>query len=107
MTWRVVVTRSALEMLKKIPDRRIRKQVSGTIMGLSEDPEKKGKALLGELAGYRTIRSAGQRYRVIFRIERGKVIVVVVAVGMRKEGDRKDIYSLARKLFRQRLISED
>ena len=107
MTWRVVVTRSALKMLKMIPDRRIRKQVSGTITGLSEDPEKKGKAFLGELAGYRAIRATGQRYRVIFRIEREKVIVVVVAVGMRKEGDRKDIYSLARKLFRQRLISKD
>ena len=34
------------------------------------------------------------------------VVVFVAAVGIRKEGDKKDIYSLARKLFRLRLLGE-
>ena len=104
MTWQVLITPSALEMLRRVTDQRVRKQISEAIGGLSEDPEKKGKPLLGELAGYRSMRAAGQKYRVIYRIEKEQVIVVVVAVGRRKEGDRKDIYSLARKLFEQRLL---
>jgi hypothetical protein len=32
------------------------------------------------------------------------VIVTIVAVGRRKAGDRSDIYALARRLFRQRLL---
>lgn len=104
MTWRVLITPAALEMLKGITDRRIRSQVAQTVSSLSEDPEKKGRPLMGELAGYRSLRAAGQRYRVIYKIEKEQVIVVVVATGRRKEGDRKDISSLARKLFEQKLI---
>ncbi len=104
MTWRVLITPSALNMLKKVADQRVRKQISEAISGLSEDPDKKGKPLMGELTGYRSMRTAGQRYRVIYKIEKDQVIVAVVAVGRRKEGDRKDIYSLARKLFEQKLL---
>ncbi|MFV1957740.1 MAG: type II toxin-antitoxin system RelE/ParE family toxin [bacterium] len=101
-----MVTPKALDMIQAISDRRIRKQVSQAISALAEDPDIKGKALIGELAGFRAIRAAGQRYRVIYRVEKLKVLVVVVAAGQRKEGSRKDIYSLASKLFRQRLLSE-
>jgi len=106
LTWQVVVTPKALEMIQGISDRRIRRQVSEAISALSEDPDIKGKALIGELTGFRGIRAAGKRYRVIYRVEKVKVLVVVVAVGLRKEGSRKDVYSLASKLFRQRLLSE-
>ena len=104
MTWRVLITPSALEMLKGITDQRIKRQVFEAIGKLSEDPEKKGKLLMGEMAGFRSLRAAGQKYRVLYKIEKEQVIVVVVAVGRRKEGDRKDIYSLARKLFEQKLL---
>ena len=104
MTWRVLITPSALNMLKKVADQRVRKQISEAISGLSEDPDKKGKPLMGELTGYRSMRTAGQRYRVIYKIEKDQVIVVVVAFGRRKGGVRKDIYSLARKLFEQKLL---
>jgi mRNA interferase RelE/StbE len=104
LTWRVLITPTALEMLKGITDKRIRGQVAQAVSGLSEDPEMKGKPLMGDLAGYRSLRAAGQKYRVIYRIEKEQVIVVVVGVGRRKEGDRKDIYSLARKLFEQKLL---
>jgi len=104
LTWQVVITPAALEMLKRISDRRVRGQISEAIDRLSEDPEKKGKPLLGELAGYQSLRTAGQKYRVIYKVEKKIVTVVVVAVGRRREGDRKDIYSLAKKLFEQRLL---
>ena len=46
----------------------------------------------------------GQRYRIIYRIEEGKVLVLVMALGIRKEGSGKDIYMLAQKLLRLRLL---
>ena len=104
MTWRVLITPAAFEMIKGIDNQRLRRRVSDAIDGLSKDPEKKGKPLIGELVGFRSMRAAGQRYRVIYKIEKEQVIVVVVAVGRRKEGDRRDIYSLARKLFEQKLL---
>ena len=91
-------------MLKAISDRRIQEQIRDRIDGLARDPEKQGKALVGELAGYRSLRTASQRYRIIYRIKNNNLIVVVVAVAIRKEGSRKDIYALARKLLRLRLV---
>ena len=54
--------------------------------------------------GYRSLRAVGQRYRVIYRVEEDQVLVLVVAVGIRKEGDKRDIYTLARKLLRLHLV---
>ncbi len=104
MTWRIALTPTAQRMLAAIPDRRIREQIARRIAGLASDPEKQGKALLGELAGIRSLRTVGQRYRILYRLERQTVVVLVVAVGIRKEGSKTDVYSLARKLIRLRLI---
>jgi mRNA interferase RelE/StbE len=91
-------------MLRNISDRRIRLKISDRISGLEEEPEKQGKPLTGELAGYRTVRAVGQRHRIIYRVDRGKVLVLVVALGIRKEKSKQDIYALARKLLRLRLL---
>ncbi len=91
-------------MLEAIQDRRIREKIRDRIDGLTEEPEKQGKPLTGELTGFRSLRAVGQRYRIIYRIEEGKVLVLVMAMGIRKEGSGKDIYMLARKLLRLRLL---
>ena len=80
--------------------------VVAVIDRLAEDPEKQGKALVGELAGYRSVRAVGQRYRIIYRLFDDRIVVCVVAVGIRLEGSRDDVYALARKLFRLRLLEE-
>ena len=67
---------------------------------LAESPEQQGKPLRGDLAGYRSIRSIGQRYRIIYQILEDQVLVIVVAIGRRKEGDRQDVYELASKLVK-------
>lgn len=85
-------------------DRRVRDKIRDRIDGLAEEPEKQGKPLTGELTGYRSLRAVGQRYRIIYRIEEGKVLVLVMALGIRKEGSGKDIYALAQKLLRLRLL---
>lgn len=91
-------------MLAEITDRRIKEQISKRIEALTGEPEKLGKPLLGELSGYRSLRAAGQRFRVIYRIEKKQVIIIVVALGIRKEGDKRDIYALAQKLVKLGLL---
>ena len=66
---------------------------------LGTEPEKQGKPLIGELAGYRSLRAAGQRYRIIFRTEKEKTMVWIMALGIRKGGGKRDIYTLAKKLI--------
>ena len=91
-------------MLEAIQDRRVRDKIRDRIDGLAEEPEQQGKPLTGELTGYRSLRAVGQRYRIIYRIEEGKVLILVMALGIRKEGSGKDIYVLAQKLLRLRLL---
>jgi len=91
-------------MLEAVSDQRIREKIFERAKKLINEPEKQGKALLGELAGLRSLRAVGQRYRVLYRVERNRVIVLIVAVGIRKEESREDVYALAKKLFRARLV---
>lgn len=106
MKWQILLTPTALKLLSDISDRRIREKIGAVIDRLAEDPEKQGKALLGELTGFRTIRAVGQRYRIIYQIRCNDIVVVIVAVGIRRDGAKGDIYNLAKKLFRLRLLSE-
>ena len=87
-----------------ISDCRIQESIRDRINSLIHEPEKQGKPLTGELAGYRSLRAVGQRYRVLYRVEREKVIVYIVALGIRKEGSRLDIYALAKKLIKMGFI---
>jgi mRNA interferase RelE/StbE len=104
--WQIQLTPTALKLLSDISDRRIREKIGAVIDRLAEDPEKQGKALLGELSGFRSIRAVGQRYRIIYQIRVNDIVVVIVAVGIRRDGARDDIYNLAKKLFRLKLLSE-
>ena len=100
MNWNVEITTDALKQLQAITDKRVRNNLFERIEELSNDPERQGKPLRNELAGLRCIRVIGQRYRIVYKVERDRVIVVVVAVGRRKEGDHSDIYQIAARLMR-------
>jgi mRNA interferase RelE/StbE len=91
-------------MLDKISDRRVREKVGDAIDALAFEPELQGKPLVGDLKGYRSVRAVGQRYRIIYRVERLTVTVAVVAAGIRKEGSREDIYTLAQRLVKLGLL---
>jgi mRNA interferase RelE/StbE len=94
----------AEQQLKLISDRRLQAALRTRLKRLQNEPEKQGKPLTDELAGYRSIRAAGQRYRIIYKIEEERVLVLVVMVGIRKEGDKKDAYAQAIKLARLGLL---
>ncbi len=104
MTYQIVIQPTALKALADIADRRIREKVRDRINGLSHEPEKQGKPLTGELAGYRSLRAVGQRYRIIYQVERQRILVLILMVGLRNQGDRADVYRLAQKLIRLRLV---
>jgi mRNA interferase RelE/StbE len=86
-------------MLDAIPDRRLRELLTKRMRQLEHDPDKQGKPLGGELAGYRSVRAAGQGYRILYRLYQTEVVVMVVALGRRRRGDKRDVYEVARRLF--------
>lgn len=102
--YRIVIAPSALKLLSDMADRRVQAAIRERIEGLAHEPERQGKPLTGELSGYRSLRVVGQRYRIVYRVGRARLIVSIIAAGIRKEGDRGDVYALAKKLLRLRLL---
>jgi mRNA interferase RelE/StbE len=93
MKYAVSLAEEALAMLIEIQDRRVRRKIYDRIEKLEEDPDKQGKVLWDDLAGYRSVRAVGQRYRIVYEIEADTVKVIVIGVGIRKAGDKNDIYT--------------
>lgn len=104
MTYRLEITDVCFSLIKKIPDKRIQSVIIERIEVLKTDPEKQGKMLVQKLADFRSIHVAG-RYRVIYEIDKGSSTVWILAVGIRKEGDQKDIYRIAKKLLKLGLLN--
>lgn len=99
--YEIVLTSLALEMLAGVKDKRQQQALSQRIDKLKSAPEKQGKPLFDKLKGYRSVRAVGQRYRVIYRVDVEQVVVLVVGVGMRKEGDKGDIYALIERFLKE------
>jgi len=104
--YRIVIQPIAINLLREISDRRIRQKISDRIDKLKESSEMQGKPLLGELDGYYSVRAVGQRYRIIYAIEQAQVTVMIVALGIRKDGSKQDVYALTKKLLRLGLLDE-
>jgi mRNA interferase RelE/StbE len=102
----IQLTPIAGETLKKI-DSKTRSQNLAKIEHLKEGPLLLGKALTGPLKEFRSVRAAGQRYRIIYKVLEDKIIVIVVAVGIRKSGDKKDIYELMKKYIKVGILGKD
>lgn len=104
MAYRIEITPTGLEALEAVTDRRSRDSIVRRIDALRTEPSKQGKPLRGELAGFMSIRAAGQRYRVIYKVDERDLKVRVYMIGIRKEGSRGDVYALAHRLVRRGLI---
>ena len=105
--WVVTLTREARVQLLAISDRRVQESIRQRINRLEYEPDQQGKPMRDELIGFRSIRAVGQRYRIIYKVDGETVTVLVVALGIRKEGDKKDVYELAKRLARLGLLSSD
>jgi mRNA interferase RelE/StbE len=104
--YKVKITKIAAENIKAI-DSKTQKQIINKIESLKEEPLLLGKQLKGPLKEYRSIRAAGQRYRIIYQVNKNEIIVIVLAVGIRKDGDKKDIYALMKKYIKIGFIDEE
>ena len=98
MKYRILISDTCLRLIERIPDRKIQRSILDRIQKLSNEPEKQGKKLVKDLSGFLSVHAAG-RYRVLYKIDKRTVIVYVLAAGIRKEGDKKDIYKIAKKLL--------
>jgi mRNA interferase RelE/StbE len=98
LKYKILITDTCLALIKKISDKNIQRRILKRIEGLSEEPDKQGKMLLKDLSGFRSIHAAG-RYRIIYKVDKQTVIVYILAAGIRKQGDKKDIYKIAKKLL--------
>ena len=103
MTYKILLTDTCLSPLERISNKKLQRTILRRIEGLALDPNKQGKMLTGELSGFRSIHVAG-RYRVIYKINRETVIVYILAAGIRKHGDKKDIYKITKKLLKAGLL---
>jgi len=105
--WKVGIALEARVQLSSITDQRVQRSIRQRIDRLEYEPEMQGKLLADELVNYRSVRAVGQRYRIIYKVEEQRVTVIVVALGIRKAGDKKDIYELAKKLKRLGLLDQE
>ncbi len=100
----IKLTQNAADFISKL-DGKSQRQIMEKIDVLKEEPLKVGKPLKGNLQDYRSIRSVGQRYRIIYQVIENEIKVIVVAVGIRREGDKKnDIYELMKKYVKIGLL---
>lgn len=84
-TWKVEFDEKAIKELRKL-DGSIQKKILKYLrenIATDQDPERFGKALVADKKGLWRYRIEG--YRIICRIEKEKVIVLVLALGHRKE----------------------
>lgn len=117
MERRVVIrwTTTAKNQLAELP-RRVRKGILAKADGLLEctDPRRAYEPLHGPLEGYYRLTYA--RYRAVYTVEEetrasGEVVLHVaicfVAVGKRKQRDKKDIYRIAEKIVDSGVLDID
>ncbi len=103
MKYRILITDTCLTLIERISDKKIQRTILKRIERLAEEPDKQGKILVKELSGFRSIHAAG-RYRIIYKVDKNTVIIYILAAGIRKQGDKKDIYQITKKLLKAGLL---
>ena len=106
MKYKILIADTCFTLIRRIRDQKIQRTILDRIQKLSDEPDKQGKKLVKDLSGFRSVHAAG-RYRIIYKIDKQMVIIYVLAAGIRKEGDKKDIYEIARKLLNAGLLDLD
>ena len=104
MTVRIVFAPQALAVVRGVLNRRLGEQLNQHLNGLQSEPEEQGWPLAGELKGYRCLRPEGGWFRIVYRVVPDAVEVVLVSVGHARPSKERDLRTLARTLFSQRLL---
>jgi mRNA interferase RelE/StbE len=86
MVWKVTLHPEAqndLRELGRVEARRLMGVIAGRIV--NGEPDKSGKPLHGALAGYRRMRTGATR--IVYRVDKGKIEILIIAVGMRRDDE--------------------
>ncbi|MBM3297501.1 MAG: type II toxin-antitoxin system RelE/ParE family toxin [Candidatus Aminicenantes bacterium] len=89
---RILYTREAKKAIDGL-DASVKKLIRNAVESLATEPEK-GKPFSHGLAGLRSLRTSD--YRIIYRLRGGGLIVLIVAVG-----HRRDVYKQLGELLRR------
>jgi len=79
--WSVFFTREAKRNIEKL-DPSVKRVIKKAIESLAVNPAK-GKSLAYDLAGLHSLRTSD--YRIIYRTRANQLIILIIAVGHRKE----------------------
>jgi mRNA interferase RelE/StbE len=101
--YKLLITDTCFDLIDKISDKKIQRVILNRIERLSDEPTKQGKMLVKKLSGFRSIHAAG-RYRIIYKVDKQTVIIYILAAGIRKQGEKKDIYKITKKLLNAGLL---
>ena len=101
-TYRVVVTPEAEKLLKSL-DPAVFHVIQNAVRKLKDSPQL-GKPMTAQLKGLRSWKVS--RYRIVYHFSEEKKTIVVAGAGIRKEGDKKDIYNLLHQLKEKGLLED-
>ena len=104
MNYKILLSHEARTYLQSL-DGRTKNIIARKIESLKESPDKKGKPLSGDLSTYRSLHAAG-RYRILYAVKEEEVVVLIIAVGIRKEGSKIDVYETIEKLMRLKILEK-
>ena len=86
MVWKVTFHRDVqndLRELGRVEARNLMAVIGDRIV--NGEPDKSGKPLHGALAGYRRMRTGATR--IVYRVDKGKIEILIIAVGLRREDE--------------------
>jgi len=97
--YNVHITETCEKELVKIAkhDKNIASKLLDKMEDLAYLPEKKGKPLVGELAGFWSRCVYAGRYRIVYTIDKKARLVEIIYTGIRKGSEREDVYSKLKK----------
>jgi mRNA interferase RelE/StbE len=104
MAYRILIADVALTALRRI-DYRTKTTIKNKIEDLKTEPNLRGKPLSGDLSAYRSINAAG-RYRIMYAVKEAEVIIYTVMIGIRKDGNREDVYETLKRYIQLGLIEK-
>lgn len=84
-SYRLLITASAIKEIDALPTAKARRAVVSRITALSNDPRPRGCTKLSGSSKYRVRQG---RFRILYRIEDDRLVVIVVRVAHRKDAYR-------------------
>jgi mRNA interferase RelE/StbE len=86
MVWKVTLHRDVqndLHTLGRVEAQNLMAVINSRIA--NGEPDKSGKPLHGALVGYRRMRTGATR--IVYRVDKGKVEILIIAMGMRRDDE--------------------